>query len=364
MADIEQELPTILQEHREKALKFLARSGVLSDVANWFGDASNFLSLGIRATRENKKISQYQVLLLKQAMRMQRYYFALSHLSWEMPDEAGQKRNVHAIDGYFPILKSAFEVGVEFDLTILFKQIFEEADPHWDSKLGKAIENYTNFTKKNHNHKFWFRDEWLERMVAGEAEPLQMSNSLLQHLKQGKKLGAQALKESVAEVDETARRSGEINHWFPIRAPDRTFFVEPGSSVDIRPKGAGSMKWRCQTILGNLLEDKNRAQFWSMGYDSQYDILNRYSHPAQGYDDNFRHELERFADLFRVEIGALQYAEHFFLPTWISDLGIPVENSDVMAKRWEFLKLGLAKIMKDGLPVMVVIDSTDYLPPS
>lgn len=350
------------QEHRAKALRHLAGSRVLSAVSAWFAEASAFLLTAWLAVPNKAEQQHYQTLLWKQVMRMRRYYLAMGRLSWRLQDEQGQVRHVHAVDGYFPILKSAFEVGVEFDLALLFKAIFAPVDAEWDSKLGKAIADYTKFAKERHNHKFWFRGAWLDRLIAGEGGPLQAPPSVARHREQGKNAATEALKASQARADESARRPGEVHHWFPVQGPDGRFFVDVGQPATVRPRGAGSMQWRCQTVLGNLLQDVEHAQFWRMGYDCQYDILNRYSHPAQGYDDNFRHELERFADLFRVQIGALTYAWFYFLPACLDELQISLDSSEDLVARWRALEMGIRAIMEDGLPLMAIIDSTDYLP--
>lgn len=362
MADTKQELRKFTQEDRAHALQYLARSGLLHKVSNWFAEASNFLLAGGKAANRGANNPHYQSLLWKQVTRMRRYYFAMARLSWLQPDEQGRTLTMHAIDGYFPILKSAFEVGVEFDLAILFKEIFAPADMEWDRKLGDAIAYYTSFTKERHNHKFWFRGEWLDRLMAGEGGLLQPPPSVVQHKEQGKAAATETLKESQKKVDESARRPGEVHHWFPVQGPDGGFLVEPGEKPTVRPRGAGSMQWRCQTVLGNLLQDAGRTQFWATGYDCQYDILNRYSHPAQGFDDNFRDDLERFADLLRVQIGALTYAWLYFLPSCLSELGVSLENSRELGERWSFLQQGIINIMKEGLPLLAIIDSTDYLP--
>jgi hypothetical protein len=362
MSDTNPESKKYTREDRARALQHLNGGGLLIGVSEWLAQANNFLLVAGRTAQVSTGRKNYQTLLWKQVARVRRYYFAMARLSWLQKDEQDRTLILHAIDGYFPLLESALEVGVEFDLALLFKSLFEPEDAEWDRKLGEAIANYRDFTKERHNHKFWFRGAWLDRLMAGEGRPLQLPPSVVQHREQGKAAAAEALKESQARVDESAKRPGEVHHWFPVQGPDGRFFVEPGQQATVRPRSAGSMQWRCQTVLGHYVADAGRAQFWTMAYDSQYDILNRYSHPAQGYDDNFRHDLERMADLFRVQIGALTYGWFYLLPSCLSELDISLERPRELGDRWGYLERGIMNIMKEGLPLMAIIDSADYLP--
>lgn len=217
----------------------------------------------------------------------------------------------HCIDCYHPILKSIFELAVENRLAAAYINDFGN-NQEIRRNLADRILKYTDYTKKKHNQKFKYfsTNDVIDHDI--------LPNSILEHHKKSKKDVREEIK-ILATYLNSGDTNIKINHWYPTKDSQNKIIGDPTFS--------GSMQWRCRDVLAKYAISEAEAKFWQNSFDSIYDLLNRYSHPVLGYDDNLRPEEERLFDLYLILCPFIILFDNFILPGLVHDLKVHMEDS-------------------------------------
>ncbi len=297
--------------NRKQLLRAFYDTHVIDDAILWVISASSLLKNLQQATKDLQGTRYpYESILRLLVERMRRYLLALSQLA---PKEDDGFRK-YCIDGFHPILKSLFETLIEFELVLLYKAQFN-GGANWANELEARIRTYTDGAQKKHNHKFLYRKERLKSFEMQLGEKFEIPPMAAEHLAGGIQPSTDRMNEIAKKLNGDTANFTDVNHWFPEMGPDGRYFSQDGKGSNKRPKRCGSMQWRCQFVLSAYLADTKRADWWDMAFDTQYDLLNRYSHPALGYDDSMRSQGERLKDLFDLLFGMMSSFERYILPS-------------------------------------------------
>jgi hypothetical protein len=346
-----------LQHDRKQLLDMFKVSGMLHLTHEWFMHANDLLTVLYRHTSSLASAeTPYEAVLRTQTLRMQRYLRALSQLS-----VIEGKTIRHCIDGYHPVLKSLFENVVECELVVLYKALFG-AQPSWAIALERRIVDYANAAAKKRNFTFHHREDLVAQLQEMRHRGLNPSPLIEQYAREGKATARAEATSAAQDLHGAGAMISDVKHWFPVVDTENNYFSINENARDQRPRNVGSMQWRCQAVLGSRLADRLRAKWWHDAYDADYEMLNRYSHPALGYDDNLRPQEERFVDLFRLQFGAMTVLTNWVIPTVTDQLRLRTGAVPELDKFRGTVDELHERAVRDGLPLLMLIDQTDYLP--
>lgn len=240
----------------------------------------------------------YECLVFSQTLRVRRYCLALANLIVQ-----NGPGFLVCNDGSFPILKSLFELVIEARMVPAYLNTFGDT-PERRRELTQRVLDFADLNKKWDNFKFKFMPALLpdeiksDMMKQEEARPKAESEERMNAL--ARKLGADSYK--------------ECRHWFPTKGPNGTPIIKENR------RDFGSVRWRCEDVLGGLSSAAVEREFWADAYVSLYEVLNTYSHPVLGYDDCFRDENERLFDYFSLSVGIITPMHKWFLPNMLLEL--------------------------------------------
>jgi len=156
--------------NRKKLLKDFQLSIHCISTNEWFLNCNNLLVAIRNSSLQFQDLQKhpFHSVLYTHLIRLQRYMLGLSRLSWI--HDNGKPIAYHAIDSFYPILKSVYEVTVEFCLSLAYRNEFCN-QKNWDHKLSSLIISYTEFSKKKNNYKYWFDNVILEEPLPEELMP-------------------------------------------------------------------------------------------------------------------------------------------------------------------------------------------------
>ena len=281
----------------------------------WFNYFQEYCDLAISAGKDKVDIEEnpLETVVFHHVQRMRRYIVGINRLAF--PNGPGI---YYSIDCYYPILKSIFELMVEFRLSISFLHHFDDTRENRKDLL-KRITDYSDLAKKQHNYKFHRMRELFN--FRDDIKPAT--------LREYENAGLNQAKTEISEVAKRVNkgRFNRIKHWYPY---------QDKNNRDIGNKNyQGSMQWRCKSVLGQFSPSNDEQYFWKTKYDTVYDVLNRYSHPVLGYDDNLRPESERLLDLYRMLAPFIWMLDMFFIPDVNRVLSVRMENSEIFLTEWK-----------------------------
>ena len=293
---------------RADILRKFMNENYLAYINMYFFCAENFIQHLLLKKQKYNDLNKYpyECLIFSHTLRIKRYIKGLHHLS------AMKQKGVmtNCTDSYFPILKSLFELFVEYKLTSSYINDFGKS-----AKIKKELVNrvldYSNIARKKNNYNFNYIESFQN------LPPELMPEDIEKHLKQGRK-------QHLIELEKVAKRLGynkftDVKHWYPKRDNKNKTIIKDNR------RDFGSMRWRCQDVLGEYLPSPKERYYWKESYHTLYELLNRYSHPALGYDDNFRPNQERMFDLFQVACQIIIILESFILPSVIKELNFQIQ---------------------------------------
>jgi len=320
-SDIERLSKILEKDHlvsKQSILKAFLQNGYIFQINCYITLSAEFVGYVLLETKNKSDAGKYPLesVVYCHSVRIKRYLEGLACLSRQIDDS----RMFHCIDSYYPVLKSLFELFVESRLVVAFFNEFGDSEETRHS-LVKRIFDYTDIQKKKNNYRFLFND------IPGLVDHIQEPDSVKNYFKKGKS-------ENLTDQKNVAKKLGkdrakDIKHWFPTRNKSN----KPFSKND--RKDLGSMRWRCEDVLGEYLPYEAERKLWKANYSTLYEILNRYSHPALGYDDNFRPEPERLFDLFQVICPIIITFDKFILPNMLQKLDFRIENHEHLLKKFE-----------------------------
>lgn len=318
---------------REEILGKFRFSEHLHKTSEWFKNCDTFLAAVRGMTLGYYDIKKYPFLsiLYSHVTRIQRYMLGLSCLSW-IDRKQSPPIIRHAIDSYPPILKSIFELIVEFRLAFAFRNEFG-SQKNWEHKLIDRVTGYADLTILQSNYKFWYIDT-----------PNIPEELLPEDLRQYKKLGREKAEKDLKNLA-SKRFDGalfkDIKHWFPDKN-------RMGQKIGKR--AIGSMQWRCMDVLSEY--DKNDIPyFWGTAYHTIYDTLNRYSHPALGYEDNLLPLNERLFALFDIQVRLILIITKYFFDSILSEFNLNIESNKIMSDSYDSMK----KLEQDIFPAFSIL---------
>jgi len=320
-SDIERLSKILEEDHavsKQSILKTFLQQGYLFRINRYISLSAEFVGYVLSETKEKSDAEKYPLesVVYCHSVRIKRYLEGLAYLSRQIDDN----RMFHCIDSYYPVLKSLFELFVESRLVVAFFNEFGDSE-ETRRALVKRILDYTDLQKKNNNYRFLFND------IPGLVDHVQVPDSVKNYFEKGQGENLTDQKNVAKKLGKD--RSKDIKHWFPTRNKGN----KPISKND--RKDFGSMRWRCEDVLGEYLPYEAERNLWKANYSTLYEILNRYSHPALGYDDNFRPEPERLFDLFQVICPMIITFDKFILPNILQKLDFRIENHGHLLKKFE-----------------------------
>lgn len=305
-------------QSRSEILNEFMSQGYLAYINIYFILAQDFIQHCLLKSQKFNDLNQYpyECLIFSQTMRIRRYVKGLGHLSF-MKKEGVMN---HCTDSYFPILKSIFELFVENRLTNSYINDFGKSD-EIKKDLVNRILDYSNIARKKNNYNFNYIESFSN--IPKDLMPKNIETFLNQ--------GCEQHKEELAKI---AKRLGygkftDVKHWYPKK--DKT--NKP--IIKNKRRDFGSMRWRCQDVLGKYLPTHEERSHWDMSYNTLYELLNRYSHPVLGYDDNFRPNIERMYDLFQTVCPIIIILERYVFPSVIKDLDFQVKLNEKAKETYE-----------------------------
>lgn len=253
----------------------------------------------------------FESVIFSHLTRFKRYTLGLTRLSFRHGLGI-----IHCIDCYYPILKSIFELSAENRLAAAYVHNFGRT-PENKKQVADKILAYTDYAKKKHNQKFKYLD--LPNLLPDSLKP--------QSIRDFEAKTKTDVNRAISNVTKQLNSGGSTDkpkHWYPTRDAEG---LKIGDEMFF-----GKMQWRCRDVLGGYAETEKERDFWRTSYDTTYDLLNRYSHPVLGYDDNLRPETERLFDLYLVLFGFVPLLDMFIIPGLIRDLEIRLEESQEMLR--------------------------------
>ena len=293
---------------RQSILDKFMNENYLAYINMYFICAEDFIQHILLKKQQFNDLNKYpyECLIFSQTLRIRRYVKGLHHLS--AMKQQGIMTN--CTDSYFPILKSLFELFVENRLTNAYINDFGKSDSNKKDIVNRVLD-YSDIDRKKNNYKFNYIKSPIDLPPELMAEDIQEYNT-------------KSRKQKIKELEEVAKRLGynkftEVRHWYPRKDKKSTLIIKKNR------RDFGSMRWRCQDVLGEYLPTEKERNYWKISYDTLYEFLNRYSHPALGYDDNFRPNQERMFDLFQVACQIIIALESYILPSIIKELNFQVK---------------------------------------
>lgn len=328
---------------RTEVMKNFMQQGFLAQINSYVGSAFHLVQYFLITSKEldHLKNHPYECVIYSQTKRMKRYLQGLAFLSQRID----QHRIIHCTDSYYPILKSLFELFVENRLANSYVSDFGQTTKT-KKELAQRILDYTNLTRKRNNFKFNFIADF------SKIPTEYMSEEIRDYIKKN-------TKQHREESNDIANRLGkgktrDVRHWYPNKDNRNKTIIKD------KRNDFGSMRWRCQDVLGQYLPNAIEKKHWYTQYDTLYELLNRYSHPVLGYDDNFRPEAERLFDLFHTLCQTIIIFDKFILPDIITDLKIRIENNkEVLDSFNEMESLKKSFLSFYGIAALVV-NMEDY----
>lgn len=340
-------LKKMMQENklpsRSEIIQNFMRQGHLAQVNSYFISSVHLVQYFLITSKDFDNLKQYpyECVIYSQTKRIKRYLQGLAFLSQKMD----QHRIIHCTDSYFPVLKSLFELFVENRLVKSYVSDFGQT-AKTKKELAQRILDYSNLSRKKNNFKFNFSEDFSK--IPTEFMP----EDIKEYIKKNKK-------QHLEESKEIANRLGkskvkDVRHWYPNKDNLNRAIIRG------KRKDFGSMRWRCQDVLGQYLPNTAERKHWHNLYDTLYELLNRYSHPVLGYDDNFRPEEERLFDLFQTLCQIITIFDKFILSDIITDLKIRIENNkEVLSSFNEMESLKKSFLSFYGIAALVV-NMEDY----
>lgn len=265
----------------------------MRDAAAWNQQAYELLT-GLVQIIDRDNLNATQQALYPHLIRIRRYLVALRCLSFRNGDK---DQWVFLIDGAHAINKSLFETYIEHALCLTHIEIFPACSEAGET-LAQRLYRYSDLKKREKNYR---RLQNLDEKLAQIQEmgvDLKLSPGMEAFRGRGRDRIKEDLIEQARHMEGLNARFKDLNHWFPERGPDGLFFCEDSQKNRAsRPSGCGSMAWRCKAVLAKSFPIPGMRRWWISAYDDLYDEVNLLTHPALGYDDNFRPEAERLLDL-------------------------------------------------------------------
>ncbi|ABA90155.1 hypothetical protein Pcar_2920 [Syntrophotalea carbinolica DSM 2380] len=296
---------------REEMLEQFQVGGHLPMLLDYFHKVAElFEHMSVQSKRWNHlEKHPFECVIFSHLVRFKRYTIGLTRLSFFH----GQGM-VHCIDCYYPILKSIFELCVENRLVAAYVHDFGRT---LESKeqVARRILTYADYSKKKHNQKFPYLPNFYDTP----------DNLKPQSIRDFEQKTTSEINRDIGKVAKQLngrRGKGKPQHWYPTEDARQQKIGEE--------RYFGSMQWRCRDVLGGYVGEVKEREFWRTAYDTIYDLLNRYSHPVLGYDDNLRPEPDRLFDLYHVMGGFISILDQFIIPGLIRDLEIHIEESPEM----------------------------------
>lgn len=341
--------------NRTELAERLQGSEAFGLASEWSFRAQDLLSRIHAGLGENDQRGPLDRALLVQTKRIRRYLLALSRLTFVADEATG--RSMHCVDGAHAIHKSLFETYIEFALCLTYARLFNVQDDGDGNDLGQRLFLYSDFAKRKRNRERLFRlDQWND-LVSRMSGPMQLSPGLKELIEKGVDGVKQDLATQAKRIGGKDAQFAKLSHWFPERRPDGRYFVKSGEDDSQRPRNCGSIEWACKAVLAVHFPESERRGWWEQQYDQYYDQLNLFAHPVLGYDDAFRLESERMADLARMQLG-VRFDLHFCVLPSLKAMfpGACVPH----LPRFEALEALFHRLNQQVLPVLMLIDRTDY----
>lgn len=300
--------------NREALLERFRSTPALRDGAQWYGQAHSLLErLGLLLQEEKAQSDSTRHVLSLLILRIRRYLLALA----SMTRQTDERAFTHSIDGYHAIHKSLFETYVEFAVSSVYLDLFQnEGDPQGLSLLERLrLHAEITSLKKNRQHLFRL-PAWqaMQSKVAVKGFAMQVPPSIQALTEAPLEDSTERLKTLIAKVHGTGAAIKNYRHWFPERGKNGRFFVADGEDDSSRPKNCGSIEWLCKAVMARHTPNRSHREWWVSAYNNDYDLINLYTHPVMGYDDCFRGTAERSLDLAQMQIGMRWIFHEVVLP--------------------------------------------------
>lgn len=299
---------------RDGLLERFQSSNALPEAALWYRQAHQLLQrleLCLRGT-DSQKDSSKQVLWLL-VLRIRRYLLALSAMSFQ----TDQRTFTHAIDGYHAIHKSLFETFIEFAVSTVYLDMFQDRGDPQGLSLIERLRLHAEITtlKKNRQHLFRI-PAWrtMSEKVTSAGYTMPVPPSLKELIDSPTEETTERLKHLIVKLQGSSAGIKTYKHWFPERGINEGFFVAEGEDDTARPKNCGSIEWLCKAVMARHTPDPNHRDLWVSAYNNDYDLINLYTHPVMGYDDCFRGTAERSLDLAQMQISMRRVFHEVVLP--------------------------------------------------
>lgn len=274
--------------------------------------------------RKGVGLNTAQEAIYPHVLRMKRYFHALSRLSFPTKPDGPW---LHLVDGAHAIHKSLFEVYVEHALCLTYWHLFGSGPDAAGQLVQDRMRQYADFAKRKRNRGRLFEfEKFLAQVSAHGFDP-----KLSPGMSAFRDLGIEGAKDDLVHQARALQgddaRFTKVRHWFPVQDPEGRPFGLLGERRSTRTPESGSMEWRCKAVLGKHFPNLEFREIWPGLYDNYYDLLNLYSHPALGYDDNFRSEGERLLDLAGQQVGIRMVFDRCVLPSlqaFFKDIWLPL----------------------------------------
>jgi hypothetical protein len=340
------------QMTRADLTRGLAATTVLRDAQLWSSGAHDLLGQLLQELKCSKPESALGRALHAQLMRMKRYFLALQRLSF--PVGPGW---IHAVDGAHAIHKSLFETYVEHALCLTYAELFKDTLDEAGDDLATRLFVYSDFVQRKKNFQRLHRIDKMKALMDRLGAQWPPTPGMAAFADKGIEGVRQDLVDQAERIGGPGARFAQLGHWFPERNSNGDFFTRTGEPTSQRPRNTGSMEWRCKAVLAQHFPDKNMLEWWEASYDQYYDMLNVFTHPALGYDENFRGEPERLADLCRMQVG-IQIGLHLcVLPSVRAVFRQAWAN---LIPRDQELETQFRQVVSQAIPWLGAIDRTDY----
>lgn len=295
---------------REELLDSLMKQPTLSLLHRYFGDVCSLLQVVQRTSGHLNHFENhpYECLVFSQVLRFQRYHLALHSLF-----NRDEQRIMACFDGVHPILKALFELMIEARMVAAYSNVFG-ANPERKRELTQRVLVFADLNKKQDNYKFKYLDIPI-------CEDLKSEGLRLEHART-KEECEERMNALAAKLGE--EKWGDCRHWFPTKA------LNGKPIIKAKRRDFGSVRWRCEDVLGTCSASPDEKRWWSRAYVSYYQYVNTYSHPVLGYDDCFRGDKERHYDFFWLSFGMIDAFHSFVLPWVLSELAVDLESIDAV----------------------------------
>lgn len=298
---------------KERLLEQFRHGPYLYQTLQWFHFFLKYCDYAFSEAKEYNCLEKYPFhsVVFSHLQRIRRYTIGITRLSF--PNGPGL---FHCIDCYYPILKSVFELMVEFRLAVSYLDHFGDT-PVTRKAIADRIIDYADLDKKQKNYRFFYMDYRFEFEDAFKPKDIRdYENAGKKHADNQRKIIGKKLDKGLAK---------DIKHWYPTK--DR-------EGKDIGKRSIGSMEWRCKDVLGAYAPTEMERVFWTRNYDTTYSLLNRYSHPVLGYDDNLRDQIDRLLDLFLILFPFLTLLNTYFISEVNNIFCVRIENNQDLIGFW------------------------------